>query len=66
MKANTEGLNQSFQSRDQPTEADGRHGSVKSSESQLRSRLLEMILKSEQNRKDPLSRQPRQTTPSRG
>jgi len=58
MNANTEKLNKSFQTRAKLAKRDDAQGLAKKIEnaSQLRSRLLEMILENEQHRKDPLSK----------
>jgi len=51
MNANTENLDKSFRPRTGRTQTDGKLRLEKNRESQLRARLLEMILKSEKNRK---------------
>ncbi|NOY30006.1 MAG: hypothetical protein GXP28_07445 [Planctomycetes bacterium] len=51
MNANTENLDESFPLLAKRAQAEGKLRLASTSESQLRSRLLEMILQSEQNRK---------------
>jgi len=51
MNAKTENLDESFPLLAKQTQAEGKLRLASTSESQLRSQLLEMILQSEQNRK---------------